>query len=176
MATSELLLGATAAYLLILAVTVYFTRPIWRRFMGAAAGGGVVAIVGVGVESLFQTLGFWYYPDAADRPYGPEVMYPLVVVMWTILALVGWRIMRRYGWRGHFIFLTVLAIVGSLRDYLVAEQALGILKLTPGISTVIIDMACWAGTTALAQAVMRVIAGSANADRLAVRRWPRTRR
>ena len=79
--------------------------------------------------------------------------------------------MRRFGWRGQILFLTAVTVVGTIRDYLVAGQALGIIELAPGPLTVLIDAACWTGTTALAQAVMRIVAGPADADRLARRPW-----
>lgn len=170
MTTQQMLLLATCVYLILLAATTYFTRATRRRFLAALAGGLAVALIGVGVEVLFQTLGFWHYPSA-DQPYGPPMMYPLVVVMWAVLALLGWRVMRRFGWRGQAVFLTAVTVVGTLRDYLIAGQALGFIVLAPGPLTVLVDAVCWAGTTALAQAVMRVVAGPAGADRLARRPW-----
>jgi hypothetical protein len=165
MTTHLMLLLATGFYLALLAATTYFTRTTRRRFFAAVAGGIAVAVIGVGVEVLFQTLGFWHYPSA-DQPYGPPIMYPLIVVMWTVLALLGWRVMRRFGWHGQAIFLLLVTIVGTVRDFLIAEQALGFIVLAPGTLTVVVDAGCWAGTTALAQAVMRIVAGPANADRL----------
>lgn len=165
-----MLLLATCVYLVVLAATTYFTRATRRRFLAALTGGLAVAVIGVGIEVLFQTLGFWHYPSA-DQPYGPPLMYPLVVVMWAVLALVGWRVMRRFGWRGQMVFLTAVTVVGTLRDYLIAGQALGFIVISPGPLTVLVDAACWAGTTALAQAVMRIVAGPAREDRLRGRAW-----
>ncbi len=178
MSAREMLLLATCIYLVLLTTTTFFTRATRRRFFGALAGGLAVAVIGVGVEVLFQTLGFWHYPST-DQRYGPPLMYPLVVVMWATLALLGWRVMRRFGGRGQAVFLIATTVVGTLRDYLVAGQALGFIVFAPGPLTVLVDAGCWAGTTALAQAVMRVVAGPADADRLAERPWekhPTTRR
>ena len=97
-------------------------------------------------------------------------MYPLVVVIFALLALVGWRILRRFGWLGEAVFLTMLAVLGTLRDYLVAEQGMGIIVFAPGVATVVVDAMCWTGLTALSQGVMRLVAGPAAADPLA--RWP----
>jgi hypothetical protein len=130
--------------------------------------------VGVGVEILCHSLGFWRYPSV-EEPYGPLTLYPLVVVVFTILALLGWRIMRRFGWRGQATFLAILVLQGMIRDYLVAEQALGIIVMAPGVPTMFVDAACWIGTAALAQTVMRLVAGPANADRLGSRLWSRAR-
>jgi hypothetical protein len=164
----QLLLAATCVYIVAMVVTVYFTRATARRLVGALAGGGAVAVVGVGVELLCQSLGFWRYPST-DARYGPPLRYPLLVLVFAILALIGWRVSRRFGWRGQAFFLAVVTVVGTLRDYLVAGEALGAIALAPGFVTVLVDAVCWAGLTALAQAVMRLVAGPARGDRLARR-------
>jgi hypothetical protein len=168
MTTQQLLLLATCVYLAAMVVTVYFTRATARRLVGALAGGGAVAIVGVGVELLCQTLGFWRYPSTDSR-YGPPLMYPLIVLVFAILALLGWRVTRQFGWRGQAVFFALVTVVGTLRDYLVAGEALGFIALAPGLLTVLVDAACWGGLTALAQAVMRLVAGPAGGDHLARR-------
>jgi hypothetical protein len=48
---------------------------------------------------------------------------------------------------------------------------LGMIALAPGITTVLVDMGCWAGLTALAQGVMRLVARAAAVDGLARRPW-----
>lgn len=165
MTAHQLLLLATCIYLVVLAATTYFTRATKRRFLSALAGGVAVAVIGVGIEIFFQTLGFWHYPSA-DQLYGPPLMYPVVVLMFAVLALLGWRVMRRFGWRGQAFFLTAVAVLGTLRDYFIAE-ALGFIVLAPGPLMVLVDGGLWAGTTALAQAVMRILAGPARSDPLA---------
>jgi len=167
MKTQQAILVGLCIYPLILAATTYFTRATRRRFLGAVAGGLSVAVVGVGVEVLAHALGLWRYPSI-EQPYGPPLLYPLAVVVFAILALLGWRVMRWFGWRGEIVFLTALAVVGMLRDYFIA-QPMGIIVFAPGPLTVVVDAACWIGTTALAQATMRVVAGPAAADGLARR-------
>ena len=110
----------------------------------------------------------WRYPSD-DTGYGPLAMYPALVLIFAFLSLIGWRIIRRFGWRGEIVFLAVIAVLGTIRDYKVA-QATGIIALTPGITTVLVDLVAWTGLTALAQGVMRLVAGPAVADRLACRR------
>jgi len=163
----QLILLASCVYLTFLVATVYFTRATLRRVLGAVAGGVAVAVAGVGVEILCQALGFWRYPSD-DTGYGPPLMYPVIVLLWAVYSLIGWRVLRRFGWRGEAVFLTVVTVVGTLR---VAGQALGLIALAPGIGTVLVDAACWAGLTAWAQAVMRLVAGPARGDRLARRPW-----
>jgi hypothetical protein len=168
----HLLLTGTGAYLVFLCAAVYFTRATARRVLGALAGGLAVAVVGFGVELVCQAVGLWHYPSD-DTGRGPLLMYPLLVLIWAVLALIGWRVVRRFGWRGEVVFLTVVTLQGTLRDYFEAGQALGMIALTPGLTTVLVDIVCWAGLTALAQAVMWLVAGPAAADRLA--RRPRER-
>jgi hypothetical protein len=156
---------AMGVYLALLGVTAYVTRPTKRRFLGALAGGVAVAVAGAGIESLGHTLGFWRYPSV-EAPYGPVALYPLVIVVFTMLALIGWRVMRRFGWPGWITFIVTLAMLGVLRDFLIADQVLGIIVLARGIATVLVDASIWIGTVALAQAVMRLIAGPSVADRL----------
>src|SRR5262249_57393575 len=71
--------------------------------------------------------------------------------------------------RGEAVCLAAVALVGTLRDY--AGQALDAIVLAPGVTTVLVDIVCWAGQTALTQALMWLVAGPAAADRLARRRW-----
>jgi hypothetical protein len=129
------------------------------------AGGGVVALVGVGVEAWGHARGWWRY-TADDTPYGPPAIYPLLVVAFAFLALIGWRVMRRFGGRGLAVFLGILAVVGTLRDYLIAGRLMGLVEFAPGVVLAIIDGLLWAGLTALAIAVMRAVSGPAREDRL----------
>jgi hypothetical protein len=92
-------------------------------------------------------------------------MYPAFVVVFAFLALIGWTVARRFGWRGTAVFLSTLAIVGTLRDYLVAAKLLQAIKLAPGAWLMIIDGLLWAGLTALALAVMRLVSGPARIER-----------
>jgi hypothetical protein len=161
---------AIGLYLALFAVTVYLARPGGHRLLGAVAGGVAVAVVGVGIESLFHALGFWRYPSV-NEPYGPIMLYPLVVVVFALIGLIGWRIMRRFGWPGWIAFVVALTAIGVVRDFLVAERVLGIIVLAPGVATVLVDAAIWVATVALAHTVMRLVAGPAGTDRLGRRFW-----
>lgn len=46
---------------------------------------------------------------------------------------------------GGGCFLAVIAVLGTIRDYKVAEQATGIIALTPGITAVLVDLVAWSG-------------------------------
>lgn len=165
---TQILILAWCVYGSLLLAAVYFSRATLRRILGALAGGAVVALVGAGVEAWAHARGWWKY-TIDDTPYGPLAIYPLLVVAFAFLALIGWRVMRRFGWRGLGVFLGILAIVGTLRDYLIAGRLMGLAAFAPGPVLVIIDACLWAGLTALAIAVMRAVSGRASADRLASR-------
>jgi len=170
MSPQQLLLVGMGVYLAYLCAAVHFTRASVRRVLGALVGGVVVAVFGFGVELVCQALGQWHYPSD-DTGRGPLLMYPSLALLWATLALIGWRVMRRYGWRGEAVFLASVALLGTLRDYFVAGQALGAIVLAPGVTTVLVEIVCWGGQTAMAQALMWSVAGPAGADLLARRPW-----
>lgn len=150
-----LFLLAAVVYLALFAAAVHFTRATRRQVGGALAGGITVAVIGVGVEALAHAMGWWRY-QAGDTPVGPPIIYPALVSMFAMLALIGWRVIRRYGMRGEIVFLSVLAVVGSARDYFWAGR--NMITFAPGWTTVLVDAACWVGLTALAQGVMHRVA------------------
>jgi hypothetical protein len=168
MTVSQLLISGTCVYGAMFGAAVYFTRAATRRTMGALAGGVAVGGVGVGVEMFCQAHGFWRYPFSTT-PYGAPLMYPALMLAFAFIALLGWRVTRRFGWRGQLVFLLVLTVLGTIRDYRVAAVAPQFFVLAPGIGTVFVDALCWLGLAAFAQAVMLVAAGPAANDPLASR-------
>jgi hypothetical protein len=92
-----ILIGASCVYAGLLVATAYFTRATVRRVAGALSGGVAVGVVGVGIEILAHTLGWWRYPSV-QTSYGPPLLYPAVVLLFAALALIGWRVTRRFGW------------------------------------------------------------------------------
>jgi hypothetical protein len=104
MTMQQIFLLASCVYLAVLVATAYFTRATTQRVLGALAGGVAVAVVGLGVELVAQALGFWRYPsDGSGR--GPLLLYPLLILVFAVLSLIGWRVMRRFGWRGELVVL-----------------------------------------------------------------------
>jgi hypothetical protein len=161
---TQIMILAGCVYLSMLAAAVYFTKASPRRVVGALAGGGAVAVVGAGVEAFAHARGWWRY-TSGDTPIGPVAMYPVIVLVFAFLALIGWIVTRRFGWRGMAVFLGVLAVVGALRDYFIAGKLLGLIVFAPGAFLAIIDGFLWAGLTALAISVMRLASGPAQVDR-----------
>ena len=158
--TTPILLLALGIYLTLLIAAVYFTRASIRRVSGALAGGAAVAVVGIGVEVVMHRLGVWHYPGV-EAWYGPVLMYPLIIVVFALLALIGWRVDRRWGRRGLIIFLLAVTVIGTIRDYKIAGDMLNLIVFAPGKMIVLIDAACWIGTSVLALVVMRFVAGPA---------------
>jgi hypothetical protein len=161
-----ILIAASGVYLVVMVVTAYFTRATRRRVTGALMGGAAVGGVGVGIECLAHALGWWRYPFV-ETAYGPPLIYPVVVFLFTALALLGWRVTRRFGWRGQAAFLSAVTIVGTLRDYRIAAWLPQFIVFAPGMGIVLVDAACWAGLLALTQTVMRFVAGPVQGDPLA---------
>src|SRR5690348_7214293 len=122
---TQLIILASCVYLSMLVAAIYFTRATTRRVVGALAGGGAAALVGAGVEALAHARGWWRY-TSDDTPIGPVGMYPVIVVVFAFLALIGWIVTRRFGCRGTAVFLGALAVVGALRDYFIAGKLLGL--------------------------------------------------
>src|SRR5262245_59830576 len=160
-----ILIAASCLYLVVMVVIVYFTRATRRRVMGALIGGVTVGFVGVGIECLAHARGWWRYPSV-ETPYGPLLIYPVVIFLFASLALIGWRVTRRFGWGGQVTFLSTLTIAGTLRDYRIAAWLPQFIVFAPGIGIVLIDAACWAGLLALPQIVMRLVAGPVKGDPL----------
>ncbi len=161
-----ILITANCIYLAVVAVTVYFTRATSRRVAGAFLGGVVVGLVGVGIECLAHARGWWRYPFV-ETPYGPPLLYPVVIFLFATLALVGWRVTRRFGWRGQVVFLGAVTFLGTVRDYRIAAWLPEFIVFASGIGVVLIDAACWAIMLALAQAAMHLVAGPVGGDPLA---------
>jgi hypothetical protein len=162
--TTSMLSLAVGIYLTLLIAVVRVTRAGARRVSGALAGGTAVAVVGSGVEVSMHRLGVWRYPGV-EASYGPLLMYPLIVLVFALLALIGWRVDRRWGRRGLVVFLGAVTVIGTVRDYKVAGDWLNLIVFAPGKMIVLIDAACWIGTSVIALGVMRFVAGPARGPR-----------
>jgi hypothetical protein len=162
----RILIAANCVYLIVVVVTAYLTRATGGRVIGALIGGVIVGLVGMGIECLAHAMGWWRYPFV-ETAYGPPLIYPVVVLLFTALDLIGWRVTRRFGWRGQAAFLIAVTIVGTLRDYRIAAWLPQLIVFAPGIGIVLVDAACWAGMLVLAQIVMCFVAGPVSGDALA---------
>jgi hypothetical protein len=169
MTTQQIILFA-CGYLVVLVAVIYFTRATARRVMGAIAGGAGAGLLGLGAIALCEALGWWQVPFAST-PYFLPLFYLGLSISLTPIYLVTWRVARRFGWRGLAVCLCLVAIIGPPRDYLIAATFPKWMVFAPGVAPILADAATYVGVVALGHAVMRLIAGPANDDRLA--RHPR---
>jgi hypothetical protein len=166
--TTWQLIVVTCAYLVELVVVVYFTRATSRRVVGAFAGGAAVGCFGMGAIILGNALGLWRVP-IFWTPYFVALFYLGLAISVTPIYLVTWRVARRFRWRGLAVFISIVAIIGPPRDYLIAATFPAWMVFAPGIAPILADAATYVGIVALGHAVMRLIAGPAREDRLARR-------
>jgi len=169
MTTQQIILWA-CAYLVELVAVIYFTRATEWRVVGALAGGAAAGLLGMGAIALCETLGWWRVPFAST-PYFVPLFYLGLSISLTPIYLVTWRLARRFGWRGLAVFVSVVAVIGPPRDYLIAAMFPKWMVFAPGVAPILADAATYVGVVALGHAVMRLIAGPASEDRLA--RHPR---
>ncbi len=166
--TTQQLILIDCFCLVLLGLAAYFTRATPRRLLGALVGGVAATVLGVGLDVAGHSLGWWHY-TFVTTPYGPPLMY-VAVGLWygAGVALIGWRVTRRFGGRGQAAFIGFMTVYGPIRDYVgVAATGGAIQVITPGIAPAVGDAALWATIIAVAQGVMRLVAGPAASDRLA---------
>lgn len=162
----QLSLLAVLAAPVLLAIIIYFTRPGLRRLLGALAGGLVFIVLNTAWDIAAHYAGWWHFPFTTDT-HAPLLFYVVQDLPWGVGGtLIGWRITRRFGIRGLLIFLVLLSVLGSMRDFANAASA-HLIVFGTGIVPVLADWSCWATLFLLAQLTLRVIAGPASADQLA---------
>jgi len=163
--TTRVLILADCAALVLLAITIYFTRATFRRVAGALIAGVTITVLIAGVDALAGKLGWWHYPGT-ETAFAPALMYVAAALWYGAGAgLIGWRLIRRFGWRGFVGFVGGMGVFGPLRDY-AGAAATGAIVFAPGIVPALADAGCWAGGMAMAQVVMRLVSGPARSDPL----------
>jgi hypothetical protein len=167
--TLQQIIVGTVVYAVALAAIAYFTRPTWRRFAGAFAGGA--AADGLGFWVIIpagEAMGRWHVPLDLSRVY-MGLLFLATVVSTIPIFLVTWRIARRFGGRGLAVTFAVVAL-GPLREFAVEAKYPEWITFAPGVATVLAISAAYVGGFAAGDGVMRLVAGPARGDRLA--RWP----
>ncbi len=155
----------TLAYLAAFFAVVYFTRPTWRRILGAVVGGAVVGVFGMGAILAGNSTEMWTVPINRSALF-ISLFYIGLSVSVTPIYLVTWQIARRFGWRGLAVFIGIVAIIGPPRDYMYATLFPEWMVFAPGIAPILADAAAYIGIVTIGHAVMGLIAGPARDDRL----------
>lgn len=96
---------------------------------------------------------------------------PAGLVAGGAFGLVGWRLTRRYGRTGFVLFILLWSLWGIIHDFGggAAFQSSNLMAFASGPVPILLDGTLYATCQLTAQAIMRVIAGPANAEPL--RSW-----
>lgn len=164
-----LIIGFIIAPVLFLA-SVFFTRATRRRVIGALAAAVAYSALNILWDQLARTAGWWIYPFAPTWVDTVTLYIPAGLVAGGAFGLAGWRAIRRWpDGRGLALFLLVWGVWGVIHDYggALLMQASNLLTFGPGPAPFIALFLTYLTCGALAQLVIRFIAGPANADSLA---------
>ncbi|MBI1764075.1 MAG: hypothetical protein HYR56_21835 [Acidobacteria bacterium] len=166
--TTQQILLMDCLYLALLGAVIYFTRATAWRIVGALAGGAAAGLLALGAIVFGEAQGWWRVPSGSV-PYFRLQLYLGLAISMTPTYLIIWRVVRRFGWRGLAVFLGAVAVIGPPRDYLIVAAFPEWMVFAPGVAPVLADAATYVGIVALGYAVMRLVAGPAQSDRLARR-------
>lgn len=158
-------------YLIVLAAVTIGTRATLRRVVGALAGAAVAGMVALGIIALGESAGLWHMPIRWE-PY----FLALLGINFTLcgyVLLFTWRIARRFGGRGLAVAALIAATIGPFRDswYMAKFPEWGFYG--PGIAPMLAISATYLVLGIVGHGLMRLVAGPAEADRLARRPWER---
>ena len=173
--TTNLVIAAVGASILLLVAVVYFTRAAYRRVLGAAVGGLVMVAFGIGIDGLGDAMGWWHYTMGTPA-HAPALLY-LAIWFWygVGVQLIGWRVSRRFGWRGLAGFIGFMAIYGPARDYIGIALTQGTVQvISSGLRPLVADVLLWGTMNAVGQGVMWLVAGSPDSDQLVCRATARS--
>ena len=145
----------------------FFTRATARRIVGALAGGAAFGVAALGIIVLGEKAGLWHMVITWE-PYFVALLLAGFALC-AFIYLITWRIARRFGWRGPAVAVIVAAVIGPLRDYWYMARFPEWGAYAPGMAPVLAVAATYALMVVLGHGVMRLVAGSARADRLARR-------
>jgi hypothetical protein len=168
--TLQQIIVGTVVYAVALAAIVYFTRPTWRRFAGAFAGGAAATGLGLWVIIPVGEAQHLWHVLLDPSPVFMALLFFGSAVSTAPILFVTWRIARRFGWRGLAVTFAGLAVIGPPREFAVEAKFPEWIVYTPGIATILAISAVYVGGLGAGHGVMRLVAGPARADRLA--RWP----
>lgn len=161
------------AYLVVLIVVFVVTRATLRRIVGAVVGGVVAVAVLLGVFVLGQSAELWKMVLPSEPSY--LAMALIATVPSGFVFLLTWRIARRFGGSGLVAAAIFVAIIGPVRTYIYLAFFPEWGSYTPGPASVLAISVAYVVAGVLGHAAMRLVAGPAGADGLALRPWEATK-
>ena len=168
--TTQQLILMNCFYFAVLATIAYFTRATSRRMAGVLAGAAAIALLALGMIALGEAMRLWEVPISLTVQL-LLLLYMALTISCAPIYLISWRVARRFGWRGHTILVSGAAVIGPVRDYIVAMRNPEWIVFGPGIAPVIAVGTIYAMMVGVVHAVMRMVAGPSGEDRLVRRRW-----
>ena len=166
--TTQQLILMICFYLVVLVAIAYFTRPTLRRISGACAGAAAVGLLVLGMVAMGETMRLWKVP-LSRTPQLVLLLYLALTVSCVPIYLLSWRIARRFGRAGLAVLVGGAAVVGPLRDYIVAANYPQWIEFAPGVAPVLAVGAIYAVIVGVGHALMRLVAGPSGEDSLAAR-------
>lgn len=158
-----LIIGAIIGPVLFVA-SVYVTGARGRQILGGVVGAAAYGLATFGWDRLAAVAGWWHYPFDPGAT-GQVLALDLIagVVAGGAFGLVGWRLTGRFGRRGLATFLVAWSVWGAIHDLggslLFADSNL--MTFTHGLGPVVADVLNYATCGAVAQLVIRIVAGPA---------------
>ncbi len=156
-------------YAVVCIVFVLLTRATRRRTVGAIVGSAVGGIVAIGILDIAERAGLWHF-ELSWEPYFLAVLW-IDFALCAFVFLITWRIARRFGGRGLAITLILVSSLSPFRDQWYLRQFPEWGSYSPGIAPLLAIAGTYIVLGVVGHGIMRLIAGPANADRLAKRPW-----
>lgn len=156
-------------YLVMLLVVAVLTRATRRRIVGAVAGAAGCGVAALGIIAFGENAGWWHMAITWE-PYFLTLLW-IDFVLCAYVFLLTWRIARRFGGRGLAVLLFLLAVLGPFRDswYMARFPEWG--AYAAGIAPMLAISGTYVLLGIVGHGLMRLVAGPAEADRLARRPW-----
>jgi hypothetical protein len=141
---------------------VLLSAPSWRTVVGVA----LLGIVAIGEKAG------WWHMAITWQPYFLTLMC-ISTIPGGFVFLITWRIARRFGGCGLAVVALVAAVLGPVRDYRYMATFPEWGAYAPGLAPVFAISVAYVILGILGHGTMRLVAGPAQADRLARRPWER---
>lgn len=168
--TTQQLILMNCFYLASLVAIAYFTRATSRRIAGGLAGAAVVGLLALGMITLGEAMTLWEVP-LSWTPQLLVLLYLALGISSAPIYLISWRVARRFGWPGLAVLVGAAAVVGPIRDYMVAANYPEWIVFAPGVAPMLAVATTYVVIVGVGHALMRLVAGPSGEDRLTIRWW-----